>query len=377
MHLRADGHAVQSRQLFSQQSAFQPRVDSQHLGLFAEHLPVNTHHGVPEDGILPEFPCGILPGLGITSLEELCKAFQLLQKIFLLTVDGASDGKSDVEPLSQFGDSHVQAGLHKALNILTSGLHPVGRGAEQADDLGRRLCGQAVAAQRIHVKRLNDGIRLVVFFPNLRLQFLRHGVDPLQLNAHSHQRRLTGTGNGVVLGAAGQGGQAQRHELLNAIHEFAHDLVGVGAVLVDLRAGMAALQAVHAEPDAGAVNRLPLCGQADGRGRAAGTGHGENPLILGIQIDHRPAFQFGQVDDIRAQHPDLLVHGDDDLQRRMGNGVVRQQRQSVGNGNAVVAAEGGAFGEHKLIVMSDIQPLLLHVQRAVHVLFAHHIHVPL
>ena len=61
----------------------------------------------------------------------------------------------------------------------------------------------------------------------------------------------------------------------------------------------------------------------------------------------------------------------------MGNGVVRQQRQSVGNGNAVVAAEGGAFGEHKLIVMSDIQPLLLHVQRAVHVLFAHHIHVPL
>ena len=61
----------------------------------------------------------------------------------------------------------------------------------------------------------------------------------------------------------------------------------------------------------------------------------------------------------------------------MGNGVVRQQRQSVGNGNAVIAAEGGAFGEHKLIVMSDIQPLLLHVQRAVHVLFAHHIHVPL
>ena len=144
-------------------------MDSQHLGLLAEHLPVNAHHGVPEDRILPELPCGILPGLGIISLEELSKSFQLFQKIFLLAVDGASDGKSDVEPLSQFGDSHVQAGLHKALNILTSGLHPVGRGAEQADDLGRRLGRQAVAAQRVHVESLNDGIRLVVLFPNLRL----------------------------------------------------------------------------------------------------------------------------------------------------------------------------------------------------------------
>lgn len=177
-------------------------MDSQHLRLLAEHLPVNTHHGVPENGILPEFPGGVLPGLRIVSFKELGKVFQLFQQFFFFAVDGTSDGERDVEPLSQLGNAHVQAGLHKALNILTSGLHPVGRGAEQADDLGCRLCGQAVSAQRIHVKRLNDGIRLVVLFPNLRLQFLRHGVDPLQLNAHSHQRRLTGTGNGVVLGAA-------------------------------------------------------------------------------------------------------------------------------------------------------------------------------
>ena len=129
---------------------------------------------------------------------------------------------------------------------------------------------------------------------------------------------------------------------------------------------MTALQAVHAEPDAGAVNRLPLCGQADGRGRAAGAGHGENPLVLGVQIDHRSALQFGQVDDVRAQHSDLLVHG-----------IVRQQRQSVGNGNAVVAAKGGTFCEHKLIVMGDVQPVLFHIQRAVHVLFTHHVHVTL
>lgn len=140
---------------------------------------------------------------------------------------------------------------------------------------------------------------------------------------------------------------------------------------------MTALQAVHAEPDAGAVNRLPLCGQADGRGRAAGAGHGENPLVLGVQIDHRSALQFGQVDDVRAQHSDLLVHGDNDLQRRVGNGVVRQQRQGISNGNAVVAAQGSTFCEHKLIVMGDVQPVLFHVQRAVHILFTHHVHMTL
>ena len=74
------------------------------------------------------------------------------------------------------------------------------------------------------------------------------------------------------------------------------------------------------------------------------------PLVLGVQIDHRSALQFGQVDDVCPQHPDLLVHGDNDLQRRVGDGIVRQQRQGVSNGNAVVAAKGGTFCEHMSIL---------------------------
>ena len=140
---------------------------------------------------------------------------------------------------------------------------------------------------------------------------------------------------------------------------------------------MAAPEAVHAEPDAGAVYRLPVCRQADGRRGSACAGHGKDALVLGIQVNHGSSLQSGQVDGVRTQHSDFLVHRDDDFQGRMWNGVVRQQRQGVGHRNAVVTAKGRTPGKDIFVVVAQLQALYLHIDGAVRVLFAHHIHVSL
>ena len=184
-------------------------------------------------------------------------------------------------------------------------------------------------------------------------------------------------GNGIVLGGAGDTGKAKGHELLDTVHKLTHDLVGICPAPVDVHTGVAALKAVHTEADTGAVDRTAVHIQADGGSSAAGTGYGEDPLFLAVQIDELPALQFPQVDDISTQHSDLLIHGDDDLQRGMGDGLVCQQRHGIGNGNAVIAAKGGTPGEDKTLIMGHIQALILHVDGAVRILLADHIHMAL
>ena len=175
VHLGSDGNAVQTRQLFTQQAALKTCVNGQHLGLVAEHFGVDAHHGVPEVGILLELPGGVLAHLGISALIEFAQGLQLAQNLLLLAVDGAADREGGGEAVAQLGDAHVQAGLYQAFDILTHGLDAVGCGAQQADDLGGGLGRQAVAAQSVYVESLNGGFRLVVGFPDFRLQLLRDG----------------------------------------------------------------------------------------------------------------------------------------------------------------------------------------------------------
>ena len=140
---------------------------------------------------------------------------------------------------------------------------------------------------------------------------------------------------------------------------------------------MAALQTLHRQLHAGAVGHPAGHRQMDGGSGAAGAGHSKDTLVLRVQIQQSPALQHGQVDDIGAQHTDLLVYGDDHFQRGMRNAAVGKQRQGIRHGNTVIAAQSGSPGEHTLAVMGHIQALPVHVNGAVLVLLADHIHMAL
>ena len=140
---------------------------------------------------------------------------------------------------------------------------------------------------------------------------------------------------------------------------------------------MSALQALHRQLDAGAVDRVPGERHGDGTPGTSGAGHRKDALLLGIDVDEGTALEGCQIHTGSTLHTDLFVHGDDDFQRRMGNGLIRQQRQSVGHSDAVVTAQGGATGKDIAAIVGHIQTVGIHIDGAILILLADHVHMAL
>ena len=197
------------------------------------------------------------------------------------------------------------------------------------------------------------------------------------MTAHGHQRHSTGTGNRIILGSTGEFRQAQGHQLLDTAEEFAHDLVGIGPILMNLHTGMSALQAIHRQLHAGAIDCSTLNGHGNGASGTAGAGNGEHTLLLGVDVNQGTSLKFGQVDAGGTFHAGLLIHGNDHLQRRMGNGLVCQDGQCISQSNAIIAAQGRPLGEHIAAIVRHIQALGLQIDGTVLILFANHVHMAL
>ena len=377
LHLRADGHAVQSRQLLAEEAALQSGVDGLHLRLLAEHLPVGIHHNLPEVGFLPVLPGGIVAGFLALGTVEFRQLLEPVQQLPLLLVDAAAHGKVQMQPLLQLQHAQVQAGLGQALYVLAPGLDTVGGAVQQGNHPGGILRTQAVAPQGIHIVPVDGSVGLVVLPANLLLELLGNVIDFLRVHPQGYQGALTAVGNYIVLVAAGELGQADGHSLLNPLQKQAHNLIGVGTVFVNLHTGVTALQALHHQADTGTVNGPALHRQSQVGSGTAGAGYGEHPFIVGVQVDEGTAPKPGKVNIRSAEHSRFLVHGDNHFQRGVRNGLVRQQSHGKSHRNAVVSSQGGALGEHPLSVMGHIQSFGLHINGAVCILLAYHIHMPL
>ena len=110
---------------------------------------------------------------------------------------------------------------------------------------------------------------------------------------------------------------------------------------------------------------------------AAGAGHGEHALHLGIDVQEEPAGEHGGIERSGAQHARLLVGGEHHLQPGMGQRIIVQRCQRHGHSNAVVAAQGGTLRPDIRAVGAKAQAILGHIQVAVLVLIADHVQVPL
>lgn len=108
-----------------------------------------------------------------------------------------------------------------------------------------------------------------------------------------------------------------------------------------------------------------------------GAADGEHALLLGVDVDEPPPAQVRDVQRRRAEQTDLLIDGEHGLDRRMGQILRVEQRQRHRHGDAVVAAERRAASEDGVTLYGEIQPLALHILRAVRRLGADHVHVPL
>ena len=90
---------------------------------------------------------------------------------------------------------------------------------------------------------------------------------------------------------------------------------------MDLHAGVSARQVRKPQSQRRSRARFTCKRQRDDRRHAAGAADGQYALLLGVDVDEPPRLYVRQVGSRYAQHADLLVVGQQNRQRRMGQRV--------------------------------------------------------
>ena len=201
----------------------------------------------------------------------------------------------------------------------------------------------------------------------------------LLIAGRDRHRRLTAGADHIVKLAAGYRRQTQAREPLHATVQHApHHLVAAGAAQMDVRPGMASLQAGEGNGITGHPrHRLHNAGQMTVGPHTTGAGNGKHALDLRIQVQQFLTLQIGTVQREGTVHAHFLIHGEHRLDRRMRQRVVRQYRQDHSHGNPVVSAQRGFVRPDPLTVRHQIQALDSHILGAVIGLGTDHVDVAL
>ena len=149
-------------------------------------------------------------------------------------------------------------------------------------------------------------------------------------------------------------------------------------LLVDLRAGMPAQETAHCHfhiypcrfllhPD----RYVTVCPHASGAACQ------EDPLLLGINVQHPFCLQHGEIDRRGTFHTRLLIRRDHSLDTRMCNVVGVEQREDICDGDAVVTAETCSLRADKIPVHFQAKRIPLQIDITAVFLDGNHIHMPL
>ena len=273
----------------------------------------------------------------------------------------------------------VGAGLHQG-NVLRHGKHAV-RHALQGSN--QALARRAVDHGGRCVGRLQDelhrGLRDAVLLLDV-------GCKQIPVDAHGllHRRRHGngGTrlaGDGVVKAAGLYVGQQEGHLLLLHIEETGQQLIGVGALLVDVVARVAARQALDAQRhEELALGRgLLLVVEGGRRAATSGTGYEDFALVLRVEVDEVLARHEVVLHALGTRQARLLVAREHALQRTVLQALVGQYGHLHGHADAVVGAQRGATGLHPVAVDVGLDGVAVEVELTVGILLTHHIHVAL
>ena len=368
--IRAEGHRVQRRHLGGQDAALQSRVDGLHLGLPPILLLEDRHHGIPQGGVLAVLPGGVVPPAGEGPGGG--QGLELLHQGLLFRGRAAAHAPGQAQrALLQPQDAQVQGRADLSGQIRLHGLHAVGGGEDELQGPAAVLCGEGPAGP---AAGLGQGAGCA---GELARQGLPEGAlqEPAVRPARGQEDPGLGlAGDGVVLLPAVEGDEPDAGQAGQAPGQHP---VGVGNVLVDLRAGVAAGQAGYGEGKdiaGGGLRRERDVQVAPG---ASGTAHGEDPLGLGVDVQQVFALEIGAVQGRGSQQADLLVHREHRLQGRVGDGVIIQHGHGHGHGNAVVAAQGGAPGPDPVPVHHQLQAVLGEVVVHAGLGNAHHVQMAL
>ena len=156
-------------------------------------------------------------------------------------------------------------------------------------------------------------------------------------------------------------------------------LVGVGQVLVDVVAAVAAFQAAHGDAVGSAVFRsgFQFVPHLHDGVHATGAADEDLAFILRVEVEEDTAGEVVRVEFHGASEASLFVDGEDALERTVFHLRVGDDGQGRSHADAVVSAEGRAVGMQPLALDDRLDGVFLEVVLLVAVLLANHVHVGL
>ena len=243
--------------------------------------------------------------------------------------------------------TQIEGSFSHARVALADGVHAVLQCSHQIDDLCGALGGQHGLGQISRsVSEAITGLGAV--------KLLAEVVDDLVQGRFEGVLVLGGEGkgcagqgrNGGHAGAAGEGGQLYVDALVfRPGQAIVHSLDGVGTVLLDVHAGMSALESAQIDGvgDLFSIRCFALQRHVEHVSCESTGGHGAGGVVLGVDVDHvlgvcNPAvIHVAYAGGLAA----LFVDGDDHAQRAVHIVGGGGQEHRGGDADAVIAAQAG------------------------------------
>ena len=281
--------------------------------------------------------------------------------------------------LRQMHHAEVEGGLHQTGEVRAHLLHALRQRKERVEHHGGSLRADGGSHLGLGTFERHARVAADVLIFERRVKAADELLKVRLLPRGDGDDRVAARADHVVEPAALYCREAQAGELLHrGVEHAAHQYVCAAAALVNVAAGVAALQAGDRHSVAAlAAERLALAGKRAIRAHTACAGHREDALLLGVKIQELSALEVGAVERKRAVHADLLIDGENRLKRRMGERIVGKDGEDHRHGDAVVAAERGLIRPDPLAVRAQVKPLPRHVLRALVRLGADHVDVTL
>ena len=276
---------------------------------------------------------------------------------------------------------HVVRRFHEPRDflVLTHGENAVVQGLHHLHDARAHVLRKNRLGIGTFHRKLHRFLRHVVFLLDLRRKNVPVGLHLVFLVRGNSKHGHTVARNGVVELTRVELGEAQSVALLRLIEEAGERFHGVGALLLDVAARMAAHKALqrsfHEEP---ALRSLfALVGERGGRRPATCAADENLAFVLRVEVDEHVARHESGLHALGTRQSGLFVARENTLQRTVLNVVRVEDGQLNGTADAVVGTQRRALRAHPFAIDIGLDGILVEVELHVHQLLAHHVHVAL
>ena len=287
VQLRAHGDRVETGDLLDEKAALKAAVGGFDLPVVAGEVTVDRFDLLAEGGIAVVLPAGIVAALAHGAAAEFDDGLHALDEHILLRGDAGADGEGTLHAvLARAHHAEVERGLHKTGEVGAHLLHALRQGKEHVQQSRRVRCGERGRNVSLFAHEGNAAVGDGVLIFERRVEFLDECLERGRVGRGERDERVVSQADDVVELSAREITHAQRRAALHrAIQRARHQAVGVAAALIDVHAGVAALETRDRHAVAGHIRRaLLLEFERAVKAHAARAGHGKHALFLRVEV---------------------------------------------------------------------------------------------